>query len=902
MSTRVCPSLRSRGGLSVLVTRWQLGWNLLRLWVVLLAVNVPEVLGEGEGVREGDERAGDKLMSSKSVYTIGGLAIRDKASFLMEFRPTFETYLNKRVGPMFEPEIRFELLALKPTEIMSGAKNGTLDFVFLNPGLGVCLESYLLASVMLTIQGNRRGVHLDRVGGTIVALKNRSDINTLADIKGKKVTAVSLDEFAGGQLQFETLEDNGLSYLNDPAQLRLAYNEELVLEDVAKGISDIGFVPMDALDTWTKKSDFKILNTQNATLYDGIPYPYPISTQLAPNWPFMNLPLPHMDCVVAAQITEALLSLNSSHPAVVKGEYGAWRTSLSYSDILSLQVKLGNMDFETGQCKTWNGFYEGLVCKSGWMKKTQEGIEKGCQGLGREYTCPAGFDCVCQPCKRVPHYEIFNAGGRRCSKLQVCETLEQEEESFLFTVDDTGTIQDLSFSIFEGEDRSHGGQYEYTGQALRRYQNSTFLIPLRFNNTGYHIVKLTSNGIEISLSPILIYVVERKGVNQHTSPCEKYSDETILLYPDTWVPKLAYCLFGVIFAMSIAFGCWIYVNRENKLVVASQPEFLYIILVGVVICGASGPLIAMDDRSAWIDVTCNLALWLHTIGFSIIYAAIFAKIYRSKRLMIDTFDAKKRESIPLSAFPYYTMIPKIVLFDIIILTIKMILDPLKYSRSCVNQHLHLPSCRSAGYCLSGNDYIFCCIILSYHVVLLGWILWMCYTVRKIPEEFAEHKWITALTISTVQVLVITPFLVEMTWDDPSAYSGSLIVIISIKTLEVLIMLFIPKMIIMRERMTVSSVNIEDMLFNLRLDVRKALDYDSATQIHNRSFLDLQRERKKPSPIRDYIRGMICFSSSLDSPNQSNQEKIVNQIEKLKDFIKELESIRFGLELGLGARV
>eukprot|EP00954_Amorphochlora_amoebiformis_P029569 1393353-Amorphochlora_amoeboformis.AAC.1 len=78
MSTRVCPSLRSRGGLSVLVTRWQLGWNLLRLWVVLLAVNVPEVLGEGEGVREGDERAGDKLMSSKSVYTIGGLAIRDK--------------------------------------------------------------------------------------------------------------------------------------------------------------------------------------------------------------------------------------------------------------------------------------------------------------------------------------------------------------------------------------------------------------------------------------------------------------------------------------------------------------------------------------------------------------------------------------------------------------------------------------------------------------------------------------------------------------------------------------------------------------------------------------------------------------------------------------------------------
>lgn len=92
-------------------------------------------------------------------------------------------------------------------------------------------------------------------------------------------------------------------------------------------------------------------------------------------------------------------------------------------------------------------------------------------------------------------------------------------------------------------------------------------------------------------------------------------------------------LFFSAFSMllAIGFGLWTLRHRSTRVVKASQPFFLFLILFGVIMVASSIIPYSMDDSTlseSACDKACTAIFWLLFPGLSIIFSALFTKTYR----------------------------------------------------------------------------------------------------------------------------------------------------------------------------------------------------------------------------------------------------------------------------------
>lgn len=136
----------------------------------------------------------------KSKYRIGVLAIRGVESAYAEFNHTFSKYLTEVAGKDFDPPISFETIAVpfgkRENDPLNLLTSDDYDFVFTNPSMFSCIQSEMGASSLVSMISKRKVNgkvhHLTKFGGVVFTLANNTEINTIADIKGKRVGAVSL--------------------------------------------------------------------------------------------------------------------------------------------------------------------------------------------------------------------------------------------------------------------------------------------------------------------------------------------------------------------------------------------------------------------------------------------------------------------------------------------------------------------------------------------------------------------------------------------------------------------------------------------------------------------------------------------------------------------------------------
>lgn len=99
---------------------------------------------------------------------------------------------------------------------------------------------------------------------------------------------------------------------------------------------------------------------------------------------------------------------------------------------------------------------------------------------------------------------------------------------------------------------------------------------------------------------------------------------------------IAYAMSAIVMATSVGFGTWVYINKTERVVRASQPFFLIMICVGTLVMGSAIIPATIDDSVASIK-GCNLAcmsfVWLVPCGFSIAFSALFSKIWRLNLLI-----------------------------------------------------------------------------------------------------------------------------------------------------------------------------------------------------------------------------------------------------------------------------
>ncbi len=99
----------------------------------------------------------------------------------------------------------------------------------------------------------------------------------------------------------------------------------------------------------------------------------------------------------------------------------------------------------------------------------------------------------------------------------------------------------------------------------------------------------------------------------------------------TYMKGLALFFSSFSMLIAIGFAIWTWRNRKTRVIMASQPFFLYLILLGVILVAASIIPYSFDDQTFSQSVcnhACTAIPWLLFPGLSVIFSALFTKTYR----------------------------------------------------------------------------------------------------------------------------------------------------------------------------------------------------------------------------------------------------------------------------------
>ena len=257
---------------------------------------------------------------------------------------------------------------------------------------------------------------------------------------------------------------------------------------------------------------------------------------------------------------------------------------------------------------------------------------------------------------------------------------------------------------------------------------------------------------------------------------------------------------SVTMAVAIVFAGWSYTNRTSSVVKASQPFFLILICLGVFVLASSVFPMAIDDGFASqeaCDRACMAVPWLVTMGWSILFAALYAKL---RRVNLVISNAKAFRSIKVSETD--VMLPFAILFtcNLILMTLWTVLDPLVWTR------VETSPTESYGACKVEDRYdVSWKVIVSFIAIFNGAALIganiEAYKARNVDTEYGESSYIGLIMGSFLQVVLVGLPLFFLVNDNPTArffLTSSMVFLMSI---SVLLLLFVPKWRTLRQRRT-----------------------------------------------------------------------------------------------------
>ncbi|CAB9498952.1 Gamma-aminobutyric acid (GABA) B receptor [Seminavis robusta] len=231
----------------------------------------------------------------------------------------------------------------------------------------------------------------------------------------------------------------------------------------------------------------------------------------------------------------------------------------------------------------------------------------------------------------------------------------------------------------------------------------------------------------------------------------KTTAEWNYLSPGIHAFGLFLCFFALVLAVGA--GVWVYAMREDRIVKASQPEFLYLLCLGSAMVAFSIFFISWDEDKGVSEDTlsgfCSAFPWFFVIGYQVMYLALFFKLWRLSKLL-----SMRRQAVQINQ----VLIPfGIVIFlSVIILMVWQIVDPLVWSREITNadeegQWISYAECNSTGDAGALPFIIPLAIIIFISVIMTGAISWK---LKDVQAELAESKWIFFAIFSHVQVWAI----------------------------------------------------------------------------------------------------------------------------------------------------
>ena len=275
------------------------------------------------------------LPARADIIKIGLRAHSGKEKGIEQWQPTAD-YLSRRI-----PEHKFVILPYDNLEALDEAANrGEFSFVLTNPSSYIEMEMNYGAARILTLLNKRQNIPLNRFGSVIFTRKDRGDIQTIDDLKGKRFMAVSERAFGGWRVAWYELKHNhGLNPETDFAALvfGIGIQEEVVFA-VRGGQVDAGVVRTDILERMAAAGEIDLNQFRVLGEHATEDFPFKHSTQLYPEWPMAKFG--QTPKKLANQVAIELLNISPRDPAAIAGNYVGWTVPLNYQSVHDLLKEL----------------------------------------------------------------------------------------------------------------------------------------------------------------------------------------------------------------------------------------------------------------------------------------------------------------------------------------------------------------------------------------------------------------------------------------------------------------------------------------------------------------------------------------------------------------------------------
>jgi signal transduction histidine kinase/DNA-binding response OmpR family regulator/HPt (histidine-containing phosphotransfer) domain-containing protein len=265
---------------------------------------------------------------------IGVLAIRGAEQCLKTWAPTAD-YLTERI-----PGQTFVIVPLAHDRIGSSVRDREVDFILSNSSFYVELEQGYGINRIASLKELRLGRVYSKYGSVIFSRAARTDIRTLADLKGKSFMAVSENSLGGWQMAWRELKENGIDPYSDFRSLQFGETHDSVVYAVLDGQVDIGTVRTNTLEELSAEgkitlSDFFVF----PRLHDrDVRTPYLCTTREYPDWPMAKVK--ETPDELAEKVAVALIQMRPDSPAAIAAGCGGWTIPLNYQPVMDLMMAL----------------------------------------------------------------------------------------------------------------------------------------------------------------------------------------------------------------------------------------------------------------------------------------------------------------------------------------------------------------------------------------------------------------------------------------------------------------------------------------------------------------------------------------------------------------------------------
>ena len=224
-------------------------------------------------------------------------------------------YLTEVVGQTFDPPISF-YPENAPLYFQTSSVEESLalnyDFMVTNAYRGACFETEG-NTIPLATEVRADVVNITEFGAVLYTLKNRTDIRTMEDIKGKKVGSNKIDNLAT-HLCYDVMLRNGVHNLQDPEQIIYFKNSRGALDALLLGQVDLACAATGTLETHKHPvtglpldlAEIHVLN-QVFPISNGEKFPHLTSSKLVAYNPVVAFP--QVEEVVVKRVQKELFAI-----------------------------------------------------------------------------------------------------------------------------------------------------------------------------------------------------------------------------------------------------------------------------------------------------------------------------------------------------------------------------------------------------------------------------------------------------------------------------------------------------------------------------------------------------------------------------------------------------------------